>query len=80
MNERILDLDQTVYSLCMADPAIVSLLAEVGFKDISRPGMLHTAGRFMTIPKGAAMKRIELAMIIKTFETHGYKVIGGVGT
>lgn len=77
MSERIVDLDQTVHALCTADPAIAEILAEIGFKDVMRPGMLSTAGRFMTIPKGAAIKRIPLTQIKETFEAHGYKVIGG---
>jgi hypothetical protein len=28
---------------------------ELGFESIGNPAMLNTAGRFMTIPKGAAM-------------------------
>ena len=34
-----------------------NILAEIGFVDILKPGMLNTAGRFMTIPKGAAMRK-----------------------
>ncbi len=77
MNDRILDLDSTVYALCTNDPEIAEVLVEAGFLDVVRPGMLNTAGRFMTIPKGAAMKRIPLEVIKNTFEAHGYKVIGG---
>lgn len=77
MSERIVDLDQTVHALCTADPRIAEILAEAGFRDVTRPGMLNTAGRFMTIPKGAAMKRIPLEDIKRTFESHGYAVIGG---
>ncbi len=77
MSGRILDLGQTVYALCTADPGIAAILAEAGFPDVTRPGMLNTAGRFMTIPKGAAMKRIPLEQIRRIFESHGYEVIGG---
>lgn len=77
MSERILDLDQTVYSLCTGDPVISKILAEAGFRDIELPGVLNTAGRFMTIPKGAAMKRIPLESIKKSFEEHGYRIVGG---
>lgn len=77
MSERILDLDRTVYALCAGDPGIAQILAEAGFPDVARPGMLNTVGRFMTIPKGAAMKGIALEEIKGIFEAHGYKVIGG---
>lgn len=77
MNGRILDLDQSVYTLCTADPDIARILAENGFPDVVHPGMLNTAGRFMTLPKGAVLKKIPLTQIKAIFEAHGYKVIGG---
>lgn len=36
--------------------------------------MINTAGRFMTIKKGAAMKRIEIDLIKRTLFEKGYKV------
>ena len=58
MDGKILDLSKTVHELCANDPDIKDILAEIGFTDITRPGMLATAGRFMTIPKGAALKKL----------------------
>ena len=49
----------------------------LGFHDILRPGMLATAGRFMTIPKGAAMKRISLGEIAAKLKDKGYSIEGG---
>ena len=74
MEEKILDLNKSVYELCTADPDIIVILKELGFKDIASPGMLATAGRFMTIPKGAAMKKIDLEQIKQEFSRHGYVV------
>ncbi|HPZ51913.1 MAG TPA: DUF1858 domain-containing protein, partial [Clostridia bacterium] len=39
-----------------------------------KPGMLQTAGRFMTIPKGAKLKKIDLETIKKKFIDLGYVV------
>ncbi len=77
MGEKILDLNQSVYELCMADSDIIAILKELGFKDIANPGMLATAGRFMTIPKGAAMKKIDLEQIKYEFAQHGYVIKEG---
>lgn len=74
MTHKILDLNRTVHELCTADPGILPLLAAAGFTEITKPGMLATAGRFMTIPKGAAMKKLDLAMIKSRFEEAGYIV------
>lgn len=77
MEERVLDLDKTVYALCSQDPQVAEILREAGFSEITKPGMLTTVGRVMTIPKGAAMRHMELADIKKLFESHGYTVTGG---
>lgn len=74
MQEKILDLNKSVYELCTADPDMIAILKELGFKDITNPGMLATAGRFMTIPKGAVMKKIDLELIKQEFSKHGYVV------
>lgn len=77
MKEKILDLDRTVYELCTADPEIAGILQETGFSDVTKPGMLSTAGRFMTIPKGAGFKRIDLEGVKRVFAERGYKIVGG---
>ena len=59
---RTIDLTRSVHSLCSEYPEIASIMAELGFTDIVKPGMLATAGRFMTIPKGAAMKKCKTAL------------------
>ena len=50
------------------------LLKEMGFHDIAKPGMMQTAGRFMTIPKGAAMKKISLDFIKNTLQEKGFQI------
>ncbi len=74
MSTKKLDLNKTVYELCTADPAIISILMEAGFRDIANPIMLKTAGKIMTIPKGADMKKIHLEDVKQLFRSHGYEV------
>ncbi len=74
MGVKRIDLGQTVYALCKEYPDIITILSEIGFEDIQKPGMLNTVGRFMTIPKGAAMKKIDLAFVKQAFASHGYEV------
>lgn len=71
---NVIDLSKTVYEISREIPEITEILSEIGFKDISTPGMLNTAGRFMTIPKGAAMKKIEMEFVIKRLREKGYEV------
>lgn len=54
---KLIDLRKTVYELCSADPEIMNIMVELGFEQLAKPGMLQSAGRFMTIPKGAKLKK-----------------------
>lgn len=74
MGEKQLKLSKSVYELCNEYPELPNLLATIGFKDITKPGMLSTMGRFMTIPKGAVAKKIDLNFIIQTLQENGFEV------
>lgn len=71
---KTIDLSKTVYELCTEDPSIIEIMKELGFEQITKQGMLQSVGRMMTIPKGARMRKIDLSLIIETFENHGYSV------
>ena len=72
--EKIVDFNKTVYELCTEDSFIIEIMKELGFEQITKKGMLQTAGRVMTIPKGARMRGKEITDIVQTFEKHGYAV------
>jgi len=67
-----IDLNETVFTLCSKYPDMIGILSALGFTDITKPGMLQTAGRFMTPVKGAALKHIPIEQIIAKLATHGY--------
>lgn len=71
---NIIDLNKTIYELSKEVPEITEIMLGLGFQDITKPGMLNTAGRLMTIKKGAAMKKIEMELIIKTLREKGYNI------
>jgi uncharacterized lipoprotein YehR (DUF1307 family) len=71
---REIDFKKTVYELSREYPEIVNLMKELGFESIASEGMLNTAGRFMTIPKGAAMKSISMDKIEQMLKDKGYTV------
>jgi len=77
MEERVLDLDKTLHALCTEYPQIIEILRDAGFSEITKPGMLTTVGRFMTIPKGAAMRHVDLDLLRRIFEERGFRVTGG---
>ncbi len=63
-----------MYELCSENENIAEILSEIGFKDITKPGMINTAGRFMTIPKGAKAKGFNIEEIKKEFIERGYEI------
>ena len=68
-------MSRTVYELTREFPEIVDIMKELGFESIANEGMLNTAGLFMTIPKGAAIKGISMDKIEEKFADRGYIVI-----
>lgn len=75
MTQQSIDLTRNVHDLCTEHPKLLMLMAEIGFSDITKPGMLNTAGRFMTIPMGAKMKGLSLDSIVQRLEQAGFLVI-----
>ncbi|MGX7204589.1 DUF1858 domain-containing protein [Enterococcus pingfangensis] len=73
-----LDLSKSLFELVTLYPEVKDLMYKLGFDTIAKPGMLQTAGRYVTIPKGAKMKHIPMEQIIETFEANGFTVKGAV--
>lgn len=74
MIKRI-DLNQTLYEICNQYPEVVLIMENLGFENISKPTMLQTVGRVMTIPKGCRVKGIPLETVINTFKNDGFEII-----
>ena len=69
-----IDINQTIQSLVSQYPDLKDILFDLGFKDIVKPGMLQTVGRFMTLVKGAEIKGISIDLIKQTLNQHGYEI------
>lgn len=72
--EKIIDLKETVQSLSKMYPEFPAIMQELGFENIADPKMIATVGRFMTLEKGAVMKKISLEQIRHVFEAHGFQI------
>jgi hypothetical protein len=70
--KKVIDLSKSVYEIYNEHPEVVTIMKDLGFENITNPGILNTAGRFMTIPKGAAMKHIPMERIKEAFTAKGY--------
>ncbi len=75
--DKKIDLSKSVYELCRDDKRIAGIMKQLGFDQIADPVMLNTVGRFMTIPKGAIIKKVEIESIKKAFLENGYVLKNG---
>ena len=50
-------------------------MIQLGFAQIAQPGMLATAGRYMTIDKGAQLKKIPMENVTAAFAAAGFELI-----
>ena len=73
--EKVLSLDESIFEMVSRHPEVIEIMVELGFKDIAKPGMLQTAGRFMTLSKGIKLKKMNLEHVKLTFERHGFEII-----
>ncbi len=71
---KTIDFSKTVYELSAQYPEVVEIFAEIGFRDILKPGMLKTAGRFMTVEKGSQAKKIDIELIKQAFINRGFEI------
>ena len=69
-----IDLEDSIYTLVNNHPEIKNVLFELGFKDIVKPGMLQTVGKFTNLKKGSVIQRIELKKIVEKLEAAGFSV------
>lgn len=72
---KALKLNESVFELVTRHPEVVEIMVELGFRDIAKPGMLQTAGRFMTLSKGMKLKKIELETVRLAFQQHGFEIM-----
>ena len=67
-----LDLSKSVYELVNQYPELAGIMDELGFHEVTKPAMLHSVGKLMTIPKGATTKKIPMTDVIAALIKHGF--------
>ncbi len=75
METKRIDLSLSVHALCTEYPELLDIMKDLGFADITKPGMLLTVGRIMTIPKGAAIRKIDLNTVVERLKQAGFEPI-----
>lgn len=67
-----IDINDTVYNLCIQYPKIKDILCSLGFDKIKNPIMFNTIARKMTVYKAICMKNIDLYDARKKFNEYGF--------
>ncbi len=73
---KTIDFNRSVYELVKEYPELTDIMAELGFSEIRKPAILHSVGKLMTIPKGAAMKNIPMEKVVMALTEHGFTLSG----
>lgn len=71
---RTLSMNEPVAQLVERHPEVKDIMVELGFRDIALPGMLQTAGRFVTLSKGIKLKRMNEETVRETFARKGFTI------
>ena len=69
-----LDLSKSVFELTKEYPELIEIMAQLGFKEITKKAMLNSVGKLTTIPKGAKMKGIPMEKIVSVLRENGFEV------
>jgi len=69
-----INLDQTLSSIVSQYPELIDLLYDFGFTQIKVPGMLQTAGRFMTLRNGCELRKIDVNLLSIKLKQNGYVI------
>ncbi len=67
-----IDWDQTIHQLAQAYPELPAILYDLGFTEITKPGMIHTAGRFVTLRQGCSMRKIDRESVKIRLQQEGF--------
>lgn len=73
--KKVLRMDESIFEMVSRYPEVANIMVELGFKDIAKPGMLQTAGRFMTLSKGIKLKKMDLETVKQAFERYGFEIM-----
>lgn len=69
-----INLDQTLSSIVSQYPELIDILYDIGFTQIKVPGMLQTAGRFMTLRNGCELRKIDVNVLSIELKKNGYEI------
>lgn len=81
--EKRINLKHSVFQITQAYPEVIDILSSLGFTEIRKKAVRLSVGKMVTIPRGAAVKGIDMEHIVRALEAGGFTLEGvpeGIGT
>ena len=71
---KIVDFNNSLANIIKQYPELLDILYDFGFTQIKAPGMLQTAGKFMTLKMGCELRKIDLSALKDHLVSLGYTI------
>lgn len=68
------DFNDTLANVIQSHPELLDILYDFGFTQIKAPGMLQTAGKFMTLKMGCELRKIDVSALEDHLISLGYTI------
>ena len=71
---KIVDFKDSLANILKQYPELLDILYDFGFTQIKAPGMLQTAGKFMTLKMGCELRKIDVSELEDHLISLGYTI------
>lgn len=75
MDNKIIDLKDSFNKIISKNNELIDIFTRLGFSEIIKPIAINTVGRFLTLPREAKNRNLDLKTIIESLFLKGYEVI-----
>ena len=71
---KTIDFNDSLANVIQSHPELLDILYDFGFTQIKAPGMLQTAGKFMTLKMGCELRKIDVSALEDHLISLGYTI------
>ena len=71
---KIVDFNDSLANILKQYPELLDILYDFGFTQIKAPGMLQTAGKFMSLKMGCELRKIDISELENHLIGLGYTI------
>ena len=69
-----MDFNDSLANIIKQYPELLDILYDFGFTQIKAPGMLQTAGKFMTLKIGCELRKLDISALEDLLIEKGYTI------